>query len=248
MCIVLWIVAVVALTTSNFAVGADFSGGPGPIVISGPIERGDYTRFTKYLLRDARHIYMLRSGVILNSPGGDVDEALKLASLFDKSFITTFVRKGDVCASACFLLWAGGAVRHNLGLLGVHRLSLDSNSTDIRRTAEKTKPASQVVETFLVNVGIPRKIIDKMQETSPSTIFMMDINWMANAEIDATYNPVFLDVAEKACGPDPTYQAVRRRIRLTFEEARMFDECIADVQTQNQRLHQEEILSVLLLH
>lgn len=57
----------------------------------------------------------------LHSYGGDVAAALKLASHVHKNKIKTFVAELSFCASACSLVFMGGAERLAEGILSVHQ-------------------------------------------------------------------------------------------------------------------------------
>ena len=57
----------------------------------------------------------------LHSYGGDVAAALKLASHVHKYKIKTFVAELSFCASACSLVFMGGAERLAEGILSVHQ-------------------------------------------------------------------------------------------------------------------------------
>ena len=183
---------------------------------------------------------------MLKSSGGNVREALKFANLFDKFFVSTFVLKGDICSSACFLIWSGGAMRTNQGSLGIHRLTMVTDSIDIRHDEAVNRPVSQSIDSFLVKVGIPRKIIDKMQETSPKSLFLIDNQWEAYTEVDTAFNPAFIDVAEKVCGPEPVAEAKRTGVNLSTEKAGVFVDCAFMVQEENQNLHMHELLDELI--
>ncbi|MDL2357256.1 MAG: hypothetical protein QFF03_18530, partial [Pseudomonadota bacterium] len=58
---------------------------------------------------------------------------MKIAKLFDRSFVSTFIERDSVCASACVIIWAGGVQRSISGTLGVHRIASSSTSVDINR-------------------------------------------------------------------------------------------------------------------
>ncbi|MDO8370315.1 MAG: hypothetical protein Q7T39_00150 [Polaromonas sp.] len=232
--------------TSAFA--ADFSEGEYGVRISGPIVKGDYARFREYLLDGPRFLRFSR--VWLSSPGGDVTEALKFANLFDKAFIPTWVGPMDTCASSCFIMWAGGVERTvmSTGWLGVHRITLRDSESDIQKAKGMISPLASDVSKYLAELGIPRALIDKMNETPASGIYRfdsLDINsngWY----LALNYQPIYLDLAEKTCGrfPDPyPGQTVREKPRdaETTTKIKDWTDCLQRVRVSNRgRFFREE--------
>jgi hypothetical protein len=94
---------------------------PSCVKMTGPIKRGDGARFRAFMdgLRAQKGI----NCIDLNSPGGDVASAVTIADIVHDGDMTTSVRSGDMCASACALIFfAGGPQRMGEGArLGVHR-------------------------------------------------------------------------------------------------------------------------------
>ena len=213
--------------------------------ISGPIVKGDYVKLGRYLV-DARHpkrVTIFLNRITLDSPGGDVDEALKIARLIEISYALTFVEKNAECNSACFLLWSAGVTRLNEGVIGVHRISVRSNSADVRATEKLVAPASQTVEQFLVKNGVPRRVIEKMSETPPSDLFVLSNDWLIREDLLFTIQdrPSFFDVAEKRCGTSPIGIAVRNGSRASRLEVSTWMGCADDVRVENQQTHLQEI-------
>lgn len=80
----------------------------GSIVITGRIDPGDEAHFLSSLSR------LRRGGTIevhLNSPGGSVLAAMKIADIVHRAGLTTHVPYRATCASACVLLFAAGVTR-----------------------------------------------------------------------------------------------------------------------------------------
>ena len=86
------------------------------LLLSGEIKSGDYEFVRRTIISKNIH------SVLLNSGGGDVSEALKIATFFRESGVTTHLPKRSVCASACVLLFAGGVIRtaDNSSKIGIH--------------------------------------------------------------------------------------------------------------------------------
>lgn len=182
------------------------------VLIHGEIVHGDYEKFQLFLLT-SDNLWSYLNGVVLSSPGGDVVEALKFANLFEKSYADVWVIGGSEmavsgCSSSCFIMYAGGVERHiTAGELGVHRISLRELQPDIQKAKVLISPLATDISTYLSQQGIPRLIIDKMNETPASDIYKID-HWTLNdmgLGQAMKYNPIFIDLVDKTCGrnPDP---------------------------------------------
>lgn len=216
------------------------------ISISGKIEPGDYRRLATLLIASKPRFAFL-SAVHLDSPGGDVREAMKIARLLERSFTVTFIDKGSVCASACVMIWAAGVERSISGKLGVHRISAASNNVDIDKAEKVVRPAVLDVESFLREQGIPRRIIDKMHETPASEVVMIDLMWLIKEDLIDTisYRPSFIDIAAKKCGADPVAAAGIAGVPVDKAEMMKWMICVDDVRLANQTLHLDEIVSLI---
>lgn len=177
--------------------------------LNGQIYKGDYDKVAAFLR--ARHPTV--GDFFLNSPGGDVDEALKIGRLFRKYSITTTTssRRDDgsfsspdpwcrnqncICASACALIWLGGVYRD--GTVGLHRprtndpmfkgLSPADASTMYRRVLER-------VETYLNEMEVPKSIIESMITTSSS-----DVRWVDSSDEGLDQPPSIAEWVDASCG------------------------------------------------
>ncbi|MCE7028139.1 hypothetical protein [Jiella avicenniae] len=84
--------------------------------MSGKISAGDLQVISDYIGRrtsgyknDNGDNAILCENIYLNSPGGDFYEALRIMEYIHDAMITTTVRDGERCVSACALIWLGGA-------------------------------------------------------------------------------------------------------------------------------------------
>lgn len=172
------------------------------ISIRGQINRGDFDRFKSFLLEDDA-LKGYANQVWLNSPGGDVVEAMRFAEFFDKSSAAVNVGPYSKCYSACVFMFAGAASRtvFPLGELGVHRLVLKSEEVAYAREKAVVVQASEDVYTFLIRQGMPQDIVVRMRETPASEMFVFDfIDLRRQRSLD---NPVYVDIVEKRCGRMP---------------------------------------------
>lgn len=176
-------------------------GQPLGLQIQGEIRPGDYRKLIHFLRQGEPHIHAFLTAVYLDSPGGNLNEAMKLARLIEQSFVSTFVLGGSQCYSACMVLWAAGVQRvvDDESQLGVHRVTVVGSNIGVSRLEQVTRPASRVMEDYMSRLGIPRKIIDKMNETPPTDMYIIDRAWLIHEGIEqaSMYRPSFLDAGEK---------------------------------------------------
>ena len=93
--------------------------GGGVLSADGTIESGTAARFAAEIAARGEYV----KTVLLNSPGGALDDAMAMARLVREHGIATEVRDGALCASSCPLLLAGGTTRiaGEKAAIGVHQ-------------------------------------------------------------------------------------------------------------------------------
>ena len=162
------------------------------LVLSGEIKSGDYEFVRKTIISKN-----IRS-VLLNSGGGDVKEALKIATFFREAGVTTHLPKRSVCASACVLLFAGGVIRtaDNSSKIGVHVGSGVLNETAlelfdeiyskhgkkgfalIASFAEQNAARFTLEQTFfLLKSGVSLRLLEKTID-----VHHLEVLWLSQAE------------------------------------------------------------------
>lgn len=159
------------------------SGNAYNINIDGAIQKGDVEKFISLIFAEPIGVY---STVGLNSNGGDVAEAIKLASLIEQLRLRTMVKPNGICASACFFIWATGTPRHAssnpsssyLGLVGLHRPYL-RNPENTTKSLDFQSDLQKKISYFLSNNLIPTRLVDLMM-ARPSN----DIYWLTRHDIE----------------------------------------------------------------
>jgi hypothetical protein len=160
--------------------------GEGPALsMSGEILPGDTEDALPWLIRLSEGNIAPR--LFLNSPGGNVREALILANLIHKGGMPVFVQAGDMCASACFLLFAGSPSRHasREAMIGVHSASIDGDEDD--DTLSVDTALARMAHAF----GVPPDVIGKMVTTEPSDMAWLNADELHEMDvhiIDGTQN------------------------------------------------------------
>jgi ATP-dependent protease ClpP protease subunit len=146
--------------------------------IDGEITAGDYQKFLK-LVAQKRGVRLN-----LNSKGGNLAEAIKIAELTNRLSLWTYVGKGDLCASACFFIWMNGEYRTANKLqttgsqmnIGLHRPYLSNPSAEISSTDTQQSVQRKTV-VYLEERLVPRRLIDLMMSRASNEIY-----WMTEAD------------------------------------------------------------------
>jgi len=121
--------------------------------------------------------------VWLDSPGGNVDAAMKIGRLLHDT--SSCVRVGrfqrpvsssNLCASACVLVLAAGAVRLADASIGIHRpysvLGEGTPSGDARCRA-----AAERIRAYLEEMLMPARLYEEMMRVSAT-----DVHWLTRDE------------------------------------------------------------------
>jgi hypothetical protein len=191
---------------NNYSINNDF-------LLSGEIRKGDAEKLAKAFMQ-ARP-YPMR--LTLNSPGGEVEEALRIVSLVKALRLPiTEVEGGGTCASACFFIYLAGDMRNAagtidgvrasqiIGYIGLHRPYVKSDSTkrDGSTDAEKRQhDLIQIISSYLRNEDVHQRLIDLMMSRSSA-----DIYWMTRDDIvELGYDrPALEELLISRCGDSDT--------------------------------------------
>ncbi|HYO23390.1 MAG TPA: hypothetical protein VEQ85_00415 [Lacipirellulaceae bacterium] len=133
------------------------------VVAKGAIKRGDAGRLLKALDRAGRDRHGTKQ-LVLDSPGGLVVEALMMADVMGAVGVTTVVRKGAICASACAsILFVSGKYRtvEKGGALAIHSC-YDS------RNGEAMSECNAVISAHADAVGVSGSTMMALQEAAGS--------------------------------------------------------------------------------
>lgn len=175
------------------------SAGKKYILLSGKIEEGDTVKLVN-LIAENPESFLLSDTIMLSSPGGSVEEALKLAKIIESSGLVAIVGPSDTCASACFLLFVSAQQRINLGKILVHRpyIPTESFSPDSHaKYLSLTERALLETRQYLLMKAIPSTLIDKMMSLPSSNAYQLTTQDSLDIGI---MNPVVEEQAIRACG------------------------------------------------
>jgi hypothetical protein len=159
--------ATIAMAQIGLACAAEFIAADGEdgktiLLLDGKIQRLDSEKLNLMVL--ALDIQKRGVSVLyLNSPGGNHDDAVRMAEVVKRYKISTIVADGSKCASGCFTVFAAGHEKF-AGYdtrLGVHRSSEQGQETEFAfaGTFETAR--------ILSELGVPPAIVGKLVLTPP---------------------------------------------------------------------------------
>lgn len=167
------------------------------LTISGPIAVGDLVKVREAVADlNKRDLVVFR--VFLDSPGGNVEEAIRIGRyLRDIRVATVAPEKTDdqhFCASACSLVWFGGVYR--IGRVRVHRAFLpdDEGALDFSDWDEVLSGSRENIRTYLSQMRIPDWVdvlLNSVASTSTKAIDGEDIG---------VFDPIFEEYVLSKCG------------------------------------------------
>ena len=147
------------------ATRGDIAEGPTVLLVTGMIGPGSYAEFRSALAQGNPEL------VIIDGPGGILEEALLIGQEVRRRQLSTLVGSNRQCASACAVVFLSGRARYvGAGaVIGLHSASYADGRVDPAATA--------VMADYLRRVGVPSSTLKRMARTAPS-----DIRWLTKAE------------------------------------------------------------------
>lgn len=188
-------------------------------LLRGAIANGDYEKIIS--LMRANHPFLGQFRLI--SPGGSVDEAIRIGRLFRKYMITAWApaelngsfllaaspqlpygkvewlcNGGSecVCASACALIWFGAQDRN--GTVGLHRPHTDDPTFRALNPAEASAFYRRMLDSvirYLDEMEVPKQIAESMVATSSA-----EIRWVDAVENRLQRPPSIAEWKDASCG------------------------------------------------
>jgi hypothetical protein len=130
------------------------------ITIHGPLNAGDDSAFFTTTLGVQHAVVFLDCG------GGSLGAAISIGwSIRSRNFQTALTDNG-ICASACTLIWLGGATRY-LGLysrIGFHSAAVRS---DDGKSWKRSAEANRMIASYLERLGYPAHLLDYITQSDP---------------------------------------------------------------------------------
>lgn len=181
----------------SFAATIRFDG-ESRIVLEGEIVTGDSARLEAFVTEKPEK-FLLTKFISLNSRGGDVSEALKMAQFIEAARFAASVESENSCASACFLLLAGASVRLPMGTVAVHRPFLHKaayEDASILFVTATQREATRAVTAFLRDRSVPERLLEHMTATPSERAYILTAE---DKDLLGTFSPAWEEVLIAKC-------------------------------------------------
>lgn len=151
-------------------------GGGGILSLTGTIDPGSAQRFADEIAARGEYV----STVLLDSPGGSVDDALEMGRLILDKGLSTQVRNGGLCASSCPLIFVSGQERlaGRDAAIGVHQIyaaALSASPVDALAVAgvamADAQSATAEITRHLTSAGVDPALWLHALETPPDRLY-----------------------------------------------------------------------------
>lgn len=202
---------ILGLSNSSTFAADIYIHGKSTIHIDGKIVSGDAERLAILMSKMPGVAYFR-----VNSEGGNVEEATKMASLIEGTHAPLSVRNGGICASACFFLYIGAHQRSanafqgddgqnpspemlakGRRFVGIHRPYLGSPIEVGKSSMQKQEKVMNDVRKYLKEKNTPQYLIDEMMGRPSNQVY-----WLREKDIDilGEFSAGLEEIYIKECG------------------------------------------------
>lgn len=142
------------------------------LLLNGAIDKGDAVRFEGFV----KSLDEVPGTVLLNSPGGVVQEALTIGQSIRDRELETAVLSGMFCVSSCPYLLAGGVERtvSRTGVVGLHQHYYDApRLLPVFLAVEDIQRGQGRTLQYLIDMGVSAELLPYSLNTSPNDIYVL---------------------------------------------------------------------------
>jgi len=213
------------------------------LLLKGEITPGDYEHLLKVIRSDQVRFWK-SVGFVLSSPGGDLQEAMKIARLVKGTYSRAFVGSATGnCVSACFFIYVSAVHRLAVsGSIGIHRPYLHPQKMVSLSAYEAEKFQNNVLRqarSYLENLDVPTGLVDKMFQRASTEVY-----WLSSDEIDEQLGirpPWYEQFLIARCGLNKSIE--RKKLSNNTNETNFDD--MAEVENCGSRLSMPEATAFL---
>ncbi|WP_312797354.1 hypothetical protein [Tianweitania sp.] len=114
--------------------------------------------------------------VVINSPGGSLEDAMAMGRLIRKHGFVTQIPDGALCASSCPLMFAGGVERSagSKAAIGLHQFYAAPGSSDDAAAALSSAQATTArISRYLTEMGVDTALWLHALDTPPQALYYL---------------------------------------------------------------------------
>jgi hypothetical protein len=178
----------------------------------------------------------------LDSPGGQVEDAMRAGDFIAESHWTIWVREGAICHSACVLILGAGDMRMIAGKVGIHRIiRMSSTATSRAELNAELNAVYLRVRQYLERNGVAVAVADLMMAVPNRRLRLLTSDELRLYGLDGV-NPVQDDLDRlrlmRKCGEDFVrrrdgfQRAFERRCQSGGDELDALSECGLELRTE----------------
>jgi hypothetical protein len=144
--------------------------GDGRLVATGMIAPGTADVFKAEIGKRGSYI----KTVVLNSNGGSVSDAIAMGRLIREKKFSTAVENGNLCASSCPLMFAGGVERRagDKANIGVHQV-FSPTDNPAANNMDQAQRISADCQKYLVEMGVDPRLWIHAMETPKAELYRL---------------------------------------------------------------------------
>mgnify|MGYP005989458459 FL=1 len=117
------------------------------INLEGEIKSGDYEKLQRVIDRTG-----IKS-ISFNSNGGAAIEGYQIGYIIRKNMMSTVIKKGNKCLSACAIAYLGGTNKYNYGILGFHVAWSQQSGKDFNEGMRAGQIMGSIDSIYSFNMG-----------------------------------------------------------------------------------------------
>lgn len=147
-------------------------GSDGRLALTGRIVQGTAEAFAAVLRERAEDV----NTVVIDSPGGSLEDAMAMARLIREKGYATDIPDGALCASSCPLLFAGGIARSAgaKASIGLHQFyAAAGSSTDAAAALSSAQTTTARISRFLTEMGVDAALWLHALDTPPQALYYL---------------------------------------------------------------------------
>ncbi len=205
------------------ASSAEFKSGVGPdgrtfYVLDGDIARGDAQKLLDLIRRDLYSL-SVAYGLLVDSQGGDVAEAIKIAEVVERYWLPVEVASDGECSSACFFIYVAAPHRNAYGAVRIHAPFYDLegiDATQYAKYAEASRIVHEATRSFLLARSVPSELIEKMLSLASTSAYTLTLEDRDRIGFESAFAK---EIGVQKCGGNLSDRL------MTQEEIRRYKSC-----------------------